>query len=123
MILKLPLLRLVCLAATLCLSAQSLAAEQRNYRDHTMSEDSLTVQTSEGEVTLTPVGPSALSVHYRREGLKQLPSFALATSSAGRSEATLEQQGDKLVYRTGSLTAVIHKSPFRIEYCAAANKS
>ncbi|WP_445362609.1 TIM-barrel domain-containing protein [Microbulbifer sp. ANSA003] len=116
MILKLPLLRLVCLAATLCLSAQSLAAEQRNYRDHTMSEDSLTVQTSEGEVTLTPVGPSALSVHYRREGLKQLPSFALATNSAGRSGATLEQQGDKLVYHTGSLTAVIHKSPFRIEY-------
>ncbi|WP_444937131.1 TIM-barrel domain-containing protein [Microbulbifer sp. JMSA004] len=116
MILKLPLLRLVCLAATLCLNAQSLAAEQRNYRDHTMSEDSLTVQTSEGEVTLTPVGPSALSVHYRREGLKQLPSFALASDSAGRSEATLEQKGDKLVYRTGSLTAVIHKSPFRIEY-------
>ncbi|WKD50297.1 glycoside hydrolase family 31 protein [Microbulbifer spongiae] len=104
------------LAATLCLCIQVLAQEQRNYQGHWESDGALTVQFTDGEVTLTPMGPSALEIHYRRDGLKQLPSFAIAADRKTEPGATLSEDDGKLIYRNGSLSAVIHKAPFHIEY-------
>lgn len=116
MIPNLPLLRLVALACTLCISMLAVAGEQRSYQAHNLSNNLLTLKLSDGEVSLTPVGPSALSVHYRREGIEQLHSFAIASDRDSTPKAYLRDEKDKLLFRTGSLSAIIHKSPFRIEY-------
>ncbi|WP_444902579.1 TIM-barrel domain-containing protein [Microbulbifer sp. SSSA007] len=116
MIPNLPLLRLIALASTLCLSVLAVAGESRSYLAHQQSKDSLTIQLNDGEVSLTPVGPSALSLHYHSEGIKQLPSFAIDDKPESSFKAQLRDGEDKLIYQTGSLTAIIHKSPFRIEY-------
>ncbi|MFC6633210.1 glycoside hydrolase family 31 protein [Microbulbifer taiwanensis] len=125
MILKSSLLRLQGLAAALCFAAlctaaQVQAADQRVYRNHQLSEHSLTVETSDGTVTLTPLRKGALEVHYQREGLKQLPSFAIAERAPGA--ARLDEKRDRLEYGTDQLKAVIHKSPFYIEYLRGAQR-
>ncbi|SHF89244.1 oligosaccharide 4-alpha-D-glucosyltransferase [Microbulbifer donghaiensis] len=102
--------------AALCVAVQVQSADHRDYRSHRLGEHSLTIETSDGSVTLSPLGTAALEVHYQRDGLKQLPSFAIDSSSERAPKATLDEEKDRLVYRTDGLTAVIHKSPFRIDY-------
>ncbi|QHQ40918.1 DUF5110 domain-containing protein [Microbulbifer hydrolyticus] len=88
----------------------------REYKSHQLLDDKLVIQTSDSKVTLTPLNSAALEVHYQREGLKQLPSFARAGDPAEDLQAQLSVSEQALRYSLGELTAVIHKSPFAIEY-------
>lgn len=97
-------------------SALATAGEVREYRDHQLGERSLTIFTSDGSVTLTPLNGAAVEVHYQREGLKQLPSFAIDSSRARSAAAELVEGEERLAYTLPGLTALVHKSPFRIEY-------
>ncbi|SEA08825.1 TIM-barrel domain-containing protein [Microbulbifer marinus] len=92
------------------------AEQLRQYRNHELNESSLTIDTGDTSVTLTPLGEGALEVHYQRDGLKQLPSFAIDSGKPQGPKATLSEEKDRLIYRTAGLTAVIHKSPFHIDY-------
>ncbi|WP_288132479.1 TIM-barrel domain-containing protein [Microbulbifer sp.] len=87
----------------------------RSYQSHQLRDDKLVIETSDSQVTLTPLNSGALEVHYQREGMKQLPSFARAQLEAD-VQAQLRVSQDTLRYALGDLTAVIHKSPFAIEY-------
>ncbi|MBN8430407.1 DUF5110 domain-containing protein [Microbulbifer salipaludis] len=93
----------------------ALAETTRSYQSHQLLDDKLVIETSDSQVTLTPLNSSALEVHYQREGVKQLPSFARAQLEAD-VQAQLSVSADTLRYALGDLTAVIHKSPFTIEY-------
>ncbi|WP_308365613.1 MULTISPECIES: TIM-barrel domain-containing protein [unclassified Microbulbifer] len=92
------------------------ASEAREYRKHSQSNTSLTIYTNVGSVTLTPLSDAAMEVHYRRDGLKQLPSFAIDSSQKHTAAAELIEGEEKLAYSLPGITALIHKSPFRIEY-------
>ncbi|WP_346837672.1 TIM-barrel domain-containing protein [Microbulbifer sp. SAOS-129_SWC] len=113
------LLLLCSAAANASTAANNSAAAQKKaprvYRSHQLHEHSLTIATSDGSVTLTPLNSAAMEVHYQRDGLKQLPSFAIDKKTRS-AEASLKDEKDQLVYRTSGLTAIIHKSPFHIDY-------
>ncbi|HEY8568505.1 TIM-barrel domain-containing protein [Microbulbifer sp.] len=97
----------------------AIASEVREYRQHHMQDGALVIDTSDSQVTLTPLNSAALEVHYQREGMKQLPSFAIAPKAAQLKadvQAQLSVSEDALRLVLGDLTAVIHKSPFAIEY-------
>jgi len=105
------------LAALLATAMQpTLAETTRAYQSHQLLDDKLVIETSDSQVTLTPLNQSALEVHYQRDGLKQLPSFARAPQLHADVQAQLSVSQDALRYSLGELTAVIHKSPFSIEY-------
>ncbi|MCQ3829253.1 DUF5110 domain-containing protein [Microbulbifer elongatus] len=105
------------LPTLLATAAQPALAESvREYRSHQLLDNQLVIETSDSQVTLTPVNPSALEVHYQRDGIKQLPSFARADQLKRDVSAQLRVSQDALQYALGDLTAVIHKSPFAIEY-------
>ncbi|MFI2813005.1 TIM-barrel domain-containing protein [Microbulbifer sp. JSM ZJ756] len=106
----------LCALAGAIASHSAAALESRQYLDHHLDGDALTIETSDGEVTLTPINDDAIAVHYRREGVKQLPSFALADAQRAAVEARIEESEDQLTYDLGDLHAVIHKSPFAISY-------
>ena len=110
-----PLLRTCALVGLLCAGFAN-ASGTREYQDHTLSQDALTVKLSDAEVTLTPLNDAALEVHYQREGLKQLPSFAIAESERPVVQAQLREESGQLIYQLGGITAVIHKKPFAIHY-------
>ncbi|WP_237057125.1 glycoside hydrolase family 31 protein [Microbulbifer sediminum] len=106
----------LCALAGAIASHSAAALESRQYVDHHLDGGALTIETSDGEVTLTPINDDAIAVHYRREGVKQLPSFALADTQRPAVEARLEEREDQLTYDLGDLHAVISKSPFAISY-------
>ncbi|WP_226701872.1 TIM-barrel domain-containing protein [Microbulbifer elongatus] len=96
--------------------ADSLSESARSYQSHQLLGDKLVIETSDSQVTLTPLNQASLEVHYQREGMKQLPSFARADQLRADVQAQLSVSHDALRYSLGELTAVIHKSPFAIEY-------
>ncbi|WP_254773215.1 glycoside hydrolase family 31 protein [Microbulbifer thermotolerans] len=105
-----------CALLILLYSTLANSADLRQYREHQLKKNALTVYTSDGSVTLTPLSKAAMEVHYTREGMKQLPSFAIDYSRQRSVKTKLAETESTLTYSTADLTAVIHKSPFRIEY-------
>ncbi|QKX17160.1 TIM-barrel domain-containing protein [Microbulbifer sp. YPW1] len=93
----------------------AFAETARSYKSHQLLDDKLVIETSDSQVTLTPLNQASLEVHYQRDGLKQLPSFARAQLEAD-VQAQLSVSQETLRYALGDLTAVIHKSPFAIKY-------
>lgn len=98
------------LGMLVCLSV--FAAE---YQQHKLDNQSLIVVTDEGRVTLTAFSQHAFEVFYQPDNVKQLPSFAIG----GLPEPTnvaVEDLGSTLSFTTQTLTALITKSPFSIQY-------
>lgn len=96
--------------------AQPIPETPRSYQSHQLLDDKLVITTSDSQVTLTPLNSAALEIHYQREGLKQLPSFARDDQLKKDVQTQLSISEEALRYSLGELTAVIHKSPFAIEY-------
>ncbi|WP_299596808.1 TIM-barrel domain-containing protein [uncultured Microbulbifer sp.] len=96
--------------------ANSAPETVRSYQGHQLLDDKLVIETSDSQVTLTPLNSGAIEVHYQREGMKQLPSFARIDQLSGDVQAQLSVSQGALRYALGDLTAVIQKSPFAIEY-------
>ncbi|WP_091511135.1 TIM-barrel domain-containing protein [Microbulbifer yueqingensis] len=105
-----------CALAGAIVSNSSGATESRHYLEHRLEGNALTIETTDGEVTLTPINDDSVAVHYRREGVKQLPSFALAGTRRAPVETSIEESAGLITYDLGDLHAVIRKSPFAISY-------
>jgi oligosaccharide 4-alpha-D-glucosyltransferase len=75
----------------------------------------LTVVTSEGSVTLSSLSDEAVEVHYEKDGLEQLPSFALS-GEVSQMQARVQDHGALLMYKAGSLSVVIEKEPLRLRF-------
>ena len=90
-------------------------ADFGEYRDHTRDGDTLTITSTLGELRITAVDDAAFEVHYIEDGVKQLPSFALAPRSAN-FPATIEETGANLSFSIEGITAVVDKSPVRVSF-------
>jgi len=93
----------------------SAKADFGSYVGHERNEQSLVVQTDMGELRLTVIDDAAFEVHYVENGVKQLPSFALR-ATLPQIRAQLAESEETLEFATAELTAIIYKSPLRIEY-------
>lgn len=86
------------------------------YLSHKQTNDRLVLETSEGVVTLSAYGADAFEVVYAPKSVKQLPSFVKSESATHTELNVKSDTSSSLVADAGRLKAIIHKSPFRIEY-------
>ena len=111
----------VCLSGLfLSLSWSVAGADFGNYLQHTHDGFVLSVETTLGVVTLTPVDDAAIEIHYQERGVSQLPSFAIAEGNQPLPSHVSESP-DALTLALPGIEAVIEKSPFRIAYQAAGD--
>ena len=99
-------------AVVLCATAE---ADFGSYLGHELRDQQLIVRSDLGELYVTVIDDSGFEVHYRESGVQQLPSFALA-GRPPQIRASFAETDDALHFSAPGLTAVIHKSPLRIEY-------
>ncbi|MDH3805495.1 MAG: glycosyl hydrolase, partial [Gammaproteobacteria bacterium] len=92
-------------------------ADFGDYASHAVDGETLIVQTSLGELRVTAIDDAAFEVHYVEDGVKQLPSFALAGDPPRITTAVTETE-TSLAFAIDGLIAVINKSPVRIEYAS-----
>ncbi len=92
-------------------------ADFGEYETHDLDGQTLSVRTSMGELRVTAIDDAAFEVHYREDGIKQLPSFALAGRAPEVSTA-LSETDSSLAFAVDGLIAVINKSPVRIDYAS-----
>lgn len=96
-------------------SASTAFADFGEYRDHELDGQTLSVVTDRGQLRITAIDNAAFEVHYVEEGVKQLPSFALAGNPPEITTAVVETNLS-ISFAIDGLTAVVNKSPVRIEY-------
>jgi len=90
-------------------------AEFGEYQSHKLDGQTLVVQTDIGELRITAVDEAAFEVHYVETDSKQLPSFAIADEPPEVLLAITDSEHSLAVAIDG-LTAVISKSPVRVDY-------
>ena len=78
----------------------------------------LEIKLSSGKLSITAINDASFEVFYQPEGVKQLPSFALADGVKDRTtiKTKLEAFAGYLEFSTANLTAHINLSPFSISY-------
>lgn len=85
------------------------------YQSHQLTAQGLQVKTDEGLVQLRFLTPEAIEAFYQKEGIKQLPSFALAHPET-QVKGQLIDSAEHLEFRSDSFSAKINKSPFFVSY-------
>ena len=85
------------------------------YEDHELADQTLVIRTTMGELTIAAIDDAAFEVHYRESGVEQLPSFALDDSDAFVNTSVREND-DSVEFEIDGLTAVVSKSPVRVQY-------
>lgn len=85
------------------------------YQSHQLTEQGLFVKTDDAVVRLRFLTPVAIETFYQKEGIKQLPSFALAEPDAQIKGQVIDSK-EQLEFKTESFSAKINKSPFFISY-------
>ena len=94
-------------------------ASNSHYLSHQLTENTLSITTSEHTVTLRAYGKGAIATHYQSNKVRlpanQLDSFAIK-EGAKPSQFLLTENTQQLVLTLNQLTAVIKKSPFAINY-------
>ena len=86
-----------------------------DYQSHKVEGQSLIIQSTQGTLTLTAYHENAFEAFYQPDGVKQLPSFAIA-GKPEPTEVNLVEAKNTLVFSTSELNATINKSPLRITY-------
>ncbi len=90
-------------------------AEFGTYVEHQVIDQTLVVRTDIGELRITAIDDAAFEVHYVEQGVKQLPSFALA-GEPPEVPVALFESAQSFVFAVDGLMAFINKSPVRIDY-------
>jgi oligosaccharide 4-alpha-D-glucosyltransferase len=101
--------------ALLLLSAQGAHADFGRYESHALVGQALIVQTELGEMSITAVDDSAFEVHYRENGVKQLPSFSLAGVPEPVAVGIVDHD-DSIEFTIDGLGAIIEKFPVRVRF-------
>ena len=97
------------------LATGNAAADFGQYRSHRIDANSLTVVSDIGALHVTAVDDSALEIHYVEDGIKQLPSFAIADRPVD-IVPLVDESEQTLTFAIDGITAVIRKSPVRIDF-------
>ena len=105
------------LAVFITCLAPTANADFGDYVDHEVNGQTLIVRTEMGELRVTAIDDAAFEIHYVEPGIKQLPSFAIADERPEVSFAVAESE-QTLAVTIGGLTAIINKSPVRIDYAS-----
>lgn len=95
-----------------CPLSTVLAAQ---YQQHSLSGNTLTVDTDEGQLSLTFYQPEVVEAFYQPTGVKQLPSFSIS-QRPDALQLRLSEQDDTLTLASDSLTVVINKAPLTLSY-------
>jgi len=107
------------LALSALLFAVDACADFGRYESHTQNGNTLTVHSDRGELRITAVNEAAFEVHYVEPGVRQLPSFAL-TAELDRNppaiRTVVSESASDVAFALPGLTAVIGKSPVRVEF-------
>ena len=101
--------------AVLLFLAQAALADFGTYESHALVGQSLIVRTDIGEMSISAVDDAAFEVHYRQDGVKQLPSFAMAGIPLP-VEVSASDRDDSIELSIEGLTAVVEKSPVRVRF-------
>ena len=96
------------------LSNQAIALEQ-NYRSHRLQDQSLHIQTDQGDVQLTFYNAETVEAFYQPNGLTQIASFSIANAPE-KTPVHLKDSGIRLEFSSADLRVQIDKSPLRIRY-------
>lgn len=97
------------------LLASPAFADFGEYDSHSLAGQTLVIQTNMGELSITAVDDSAFEVHYRENGIRQLPSFAKA-GTPPLLQTTVSETDATIEFGIDGLTAVVSKSPVRVSY-------
>ncbi len=103
------------LVALLLACSAAAGADFGDYAAHRLEGQTLVVESDVGEVRLTAIDDVGFEVHYRETGVTQLPSFALA-GPPPQIRTSLKESDEALTFAAPGLTAVVYKTPVRIEY-------
>ena len=106
--------RIATLLAALLLT-NAAWADFGQYESHALDGNTLTIDSTLGELRITAVDNAAVEVHYIEDGVKQLPSFALAPLQAAH-DAVVESTDTRITFSIEGLTAVVDKSPVRLSF-------
>lgn len=98
---------------------QTMASEKSSYLSHKLTDQSLTISTTQGKLTLSAYSDKAIEAHYQYKSMHNnadfLPSFAIK-ENANQKEGSLRETPKQLLFSVGKLQAVINKSPFQVSY-------
>jgi oligosaccharide 4-alpha-D-glucosyltransferase len=105
---------LLCVAAAL--AAAPSFADFGQYQNHAVDGDTLVVASDIGKLRITPVDDAAFEVHYIEDGVKQLPSFAIAEDRPVRIASAVSETESSIAFMIDGLTARVEKSPLTISF-------
>jgi oligosaccharide 4-alpha-D-glucosyltransferase len=97
-------------------AATTAIADFGQYEGYELDGPSLVVVSDIGQVHITPVDDAAFEVHYIENGVKQLPSFAIADPERTVANAAVTETPASLHFAIDGLTAVVNKSPLRVSF-------
>ncbi len=97
------------------LSADPARADFGQYEDHSFGGNVLTIESTLGTLRITAVDDAAFEVHYIENGVRQLPSFALAPRP-GEHAGSVRESDDSVSFAIAGITAVVDKSPVRLAF-------
>jgi len=109
------LIRRFLIVAALC-AAAPVSADFGEYQSHSLEGHSLVIATDLGELAIRPVDDAAFEVHYRQDGVKQLPSFAIDPGNTSAVLSAVSESDTTVAFMIEGLTAIVDKSPVRVRF-------
>ncbi|MDN3638221.1 glycoside hydrolase family 31 protein [Simiduia curdlanivorans] len=94
----------------------TVSADFGSYQNHSVVEQTLALQTDQGELAITLHNPQAMEVFYQPNKVKQLPSFALAKTPIQATKPHLSSTKEQLHFGSDQLTVVVNKNPITLSY-------
>jgi oligosaccharide 4-alpha-D-glucosyltransferase len=88
------------------------------YEGIEQTQDAVNIRLNGASIRFTALNQSTMEVFFHPDGVKQLPSFAIAEEilAADKTNIKVSEQADQLTLDAGKLSAVITKVPFSIAY-------
>ena len=108
-------MRLLFLFIATVFTVNPASADFGQYESHRMDGSSLIIVSDLGQLHVTPLDDAAFEVHYVEDGVKQLPSFAIAQRTRDVISALSETESTVALMVDG-LTALVQKSPVTISF-------
>jgi oligosaccharide 4-alpha-D-glucosyltransferase len=98
------------------LASSCATADFGQYQSHMLDGQSLVVVSDLGQLTISPVDDAAFEVHYRENGIKQLPSFAIDPTRTTNVMSAVSESEATLAFMIDGLTAIVDKSPVKVRF-------
>ena len=96
----------------------------KNYIDHEVTDRSVVINATHGKVTLTSYAKNSVEVVFKSAdhqfNANDLPSYAIK-ESANTEKLVVTESKNSLTIKTGTLKAVVNKSPFSLSYFQDSN--